>query len=199
MGTTQPYWFHKIFTQISVTHSVLSYPKFHISTLLLIKMATIVDFSAFLRHQLKLTVALKELNFKVMLVILHTCIAWSIYTLFLGKMLQVYSPLAKNNYNIFMVWELSFWNQFFYISIYREYYMAKSVSHPTSTRDSNLILVEDWYGVWYKFCHVLLFLLYFWILNKNCIKICFINNFYTFKINQRRNNTIFYILRLSLN
>ena len=82
-------------------------------------MATIVDFSAFLRHQLKLTVALKELNFKGMLVILHTCIAWSIYTLFLGKMLQVYSPLAKNNYKIFMVWELSFWNQFFFTLVYR--------------------------------------------------------------------------------
>jgi metal-dependent HD superfamily phosphatase/phosphodiesterase len=46
--------------------------------------------------------------------------------------------------------------------INREYYMALSVSHPVSTRDTNIIpralargmiLVEDWYGMWYRKSH----------------------------------------------
>ena len=49
--------------------------------------------------------------------------------------------------------------------IYREYYMALSVSYPVSTRDTNInpralargmILVESWYGMWYGKNHIIL-------------------------------------------
>ena len=53
--------------------------------------------------------------------------------------------------------------------INREYYMALSVSHPLSTRDTNIIprvlawrmiLVESWYGMWYGKSHIILCLSY---------------------------------------
>ena len=50
--------------------------------------------------------------------------------------------------------------------LYREYYMALSVSHPVSTRDDTniipralargMILVEGWYGMWYGKSHIIL-------------------------------------------
>ena len=55
----------------------------------------------------------------------------------------------------------------------RELYMAKSVSHPISTQDSNVSPGAEGrggYGVWYRLRHVLMFSLYIWILNSNCIQ-----------------------------
>jgi hypothetical protein len=56
-----------------------------------------------------------------------------------------------------------------YYVINREYYMALSVSHPLSTRDTNIIpralargmiLAEGWYGMWYGKSHIILCLSY---------------------------------------
>lgn len=65
-------------------------------------------------------------------------------------------------------------NYFFSILfLNRSYYITEFVSHPISTRDSyinpraeewTLILVKEWYGMCSRFWHILLFLLYIWIL-----------------------------------
>ena len=62
-----------------------------------------------------------------------------------------------------------FQNNIFAHSVNREYYMALSVSHPVSTRDTNIIpralarviaLVEGWHGMWYGKSHIILWLTY---------------------------------------
>ena len=86
--------------------------------------------------------------------------------------------------------------------------MAKSVSHPISTRDSNISprvvgpRVDIGRGLIWDVIQILPCIVVFIIYLNFLIRIeltWFIKNCYAFKINQRRNNTNFDILKLKLN